>query len=229
MRIVEELSTCNERSLHLLDSQRVQLELLFRELVAVDVLDNSGVVSTAVDLVREALSIIQGLTERRERACSNDRYQAPVTFGGTPGRPSFYIPCEQLVHLLESRFTCPQIAEVLGVSLRTVRWRMTEYGLTSRMYYTNISDTQLDEVVGEIQHAFPTCGNTQMQGHLISRCIRVQQHRIRESQRRVDPAGSVMCQLSIISRRRYHVNGPCALWHIDGNHKLIRWCFTLKT
>ena len=46
VRIVEELSTCNERIVHLLDCQRVQLELLFRELVSEDVLDNSGVVST---------------------------------------------------------------------------------------------------------------------------------------------------------------------------------------
>ena len=226
MRIVEELSTCNERGLHLLDSHRVQLELLFRELVAVDVLHNSDSdVSTAVDLVREALSIIQDLSERHGQGCSDDRYQAPVMFKRAPGRPSFYIPREQLAYLLENRFTCPQIAEVLGVSLRTVRRRMTEYGLTSRMYYTNISDVQLDEIVREIQHAFPTCGNTQMQGHLISRGIRVQQHRIRESQRRVDPAGSVMRQLRIISRRRYHVSGPCALWHVDGNHKLIRFFF----
>ena len=32
-----------------------------------------------------------------------------------------------------------------------------------------------------------------------------------------------MRRLSVIGRRRYHVNGPCALWHIDGNHKLIRF------
>ena len=64
VRILEELSTVNERSLHLLDSQRVQLELLFRELVAVDVLESSGAVSIAVGLVREALSIIQDLTQR---------------------------------------------------------------------------------------------------------------------------------------------------------------------
>ena len=65
-------------------------------------------------------------------------------------------------------------------------------------------DEQLDEIVREIQHAFPTCGNTQMQGHLIFCRIRIQQHRIRESQRRVDPAGSVMRRLRIIGRRHYH-------------------------
>lgn len=26
-----------------------------------------------------------------------------------------------------------------------------------------------------------------------------------------------------VRRRVYHVDGPNAVWHIDGNHKLIRW------
>ena len=76
---------------------------------------------------------------------------------------------------------------------------MSDYNLTVRMFYANISDEELDRIVAEIQ-----------------------QHRVRESQRRVDPAGSIMRRLRIIHRRRYHVNGPQALWHIDGNHKLIR-------
>ncbi|CAG8666257.1 581_t:CDS:2, partial [Paraglomus occultum] len=27
----------------------------------------------------------------------------------------------------------------------------------------------------------------------------------------------------LIPRRQYHVSGPNALWHLDGNHKLIRY------
>ena len=61
-----------------------------------------------------------------------------------------------------------------------------------------------------------------MQGHLLAEGIRVQQLRIRECQRRVDPGGVVLRRLTSINRRRYKVNGPLALWHIDGNHKLIR-------
>lgn len=49
-----------------------------------------------------------------------------------------------------------QIAEMLGVSLRTVRRRMSAYNLSTRMYFTVISDEQLDEIVREIQHSFPT-------------------------------------------------------------------------
>ena len=101
---------------------------------------------------------------------------------------------------------------------------MTEYSLSIHMMYSTLSDSKLDEIVhvGEIQHQFLTCGNQQMQGHLLAQGIRVQQQRIRESQRHVDPSGSMMRRLRIIHHRHYHVNGPRALWHIYGNHKLIR-------
>ena len=61
-----------------------------------------------------------------------------------------------------------------------------------------------------------------MYGLLSSRGVRVQFHQIRESQSRVDPEGSFMCRLHCLYRRRYSVAGPQHLWHIDGNHKLIR-------
>ena len=33
--------------------------------------------------------------------------------------------------------------------------------------------------------------------------------------------------LSPIYRRTYSVAGPSALWHLDGNHKLIKWKFVI--
>lgn len=66
--------------LDLLDFQRVQLELLFRELVAVEVFDSSGgVISRATDLVREALSIIRNFAENMKNRHSGNRYQAPFS------------------------------------------------------------------------------------------------------------------------------------------------------
>ena len=50
---------------------------------------------------------------------------------------------------------------------------MSEYNLSVRMLYTSISDEELECIVAEIQHQFPTCGNRQMQGHLLSHGIRV--------------------------------------------------------
>ena len=40
---------------------------------------------------------------------------------------------------------------------------------------------------------------------------------------RVDEAAVAMRWCRAIHRRVYQVAGPNALWHIDGNHKLIRY------
>ena len=48
----------------------------------------------------------------------------------------------------------------------------------------------------------------------------------RDSLTRVDPLNHLMrCQL--IVRRVYRVPGANSLWHIDGNHKLIKWRFII--
>ena len=94
---------------------------------------------------------------------------------------------------------------------------MTEYGLSVHALYSELTDQELEWVVRDIQSQFPTCGNSQMQGHLLSRGIRVQQYRVTEAQRKVDPIGSVMHRLRTINHRKYEVNGPGALWNIDFN------------
>ena len=141
---------------------------------------------------------------------------------GSVGRPRFNIPRSQLVYLVENRFTVPQIASIIGVSVRTIFRRMEEYGISISTQYSEITDDELNEVTREIQSAFPMCGNRQMQGHLLSRGLRVQQTRIRDSQRRIDPHGTLVRHLHGIQRRQYKVQAPRSLYHIDGNHKLIR-------
>ena len=141
---------------------------------------------------------------------------------GSVGRPAFAISCHQLRYLIESRFSVPQIAELLGVSVSTLRRRMSTYNLSIRATYASITDERLDELVASVQQQFPNWGNRQMYGHLLSRGIRVQYHRVRESQSRVDPEGSIMLRLRNLRRRHYSVRGPQHLWHIDGHHKLIR-------
>ena len=34
-------------------------------------------------------------------------------------------------------------------------------------------------------------------------------------------------QLNLVRRRHYSVPGPLSLWHLDGNHKIIRWGFVI--
>ena len=57
-----------------------------------------------------------------------------------------------------------------------------------------------------------------LNGHLRSRDTAVQRKRLRESIKSVDSGG-------IESRLRTTISVPCPnfIWHLDGNHKLIRW------
>ena len=59
-------------------------------------------------------------------------------------------------------------------------------------------------------------------GILKSQGIIVREHDLRESTQRRDPIGTSLCWFATVERRRYNVSSPLALWHLDGNHKLIR-------
>ena len=52
--------------------------------------------------------------------------------------------------------------------------------------------------------------------------MKVTRARVRESMQRTDPEGIAMRWLGITPRAVYSVRGPLSLWHIYGNHKLIR-------
>ena len=64
-------------------------------------------------------------------------------------------------------------------------------------------------------------------GALKSLGIKVHRERLRESLRRIDTFNVANRWIQIIPRRKYNVAGPNSLWHIDGNHKLIRWKFII--
>ncbi|KAF6738324.1 hypothetical protein FQA47_007875 [Oryzias melastigma] len=121
--------------------------------------------------------------------------------------------------------TTKAIANTLAVSESTVRRRMLEEGLRKSDRYSTVGDEELDTIVLELQRCYPNAGCRMMMGHLRSRGIQVQRSRLADSLRRVNPEGVMMRRLSIqIARRRqYNVPAPNHLWHIDGNHKLIRW------
>lgn len=144
---------------------------------------------------------------------------------GDRGRPHWDISPEQLEYLLEFNFTVKEIARLFCVSYRTIRRRMSEYGLSVRMYYTEITDEELRQVVSDFIRECPDSGIKRVSGFLNSVGLRVQRSRVMETLRTVDPVGTV-CRglgINIIQRRVYSVPAPMALWHIDGNHKLIRW------
>ena len=114
------------------------------------------------------------------------------------------------------------MASIFGVSTRTIHRRLEEYDLSVSGQYSGISDTELDVLVTEIKQHFPTCGYTMMTGHLQSRGYRIQESRVRTALIRVDPDSVATRWCSTTQRRTYNVYGPLALWHVDGNHKLVR-------
>jgi len=141
---------------------------------------------------------------------------------GAVGRPKFDIPAEQLEYMVYYCIKVNDIAQVLGVSSSTIKRRIREYGLTIRAEHRSLSDSELDLLVGQIQNDFPNAGYRRIHSQLRSRDIRVPQQRVREAMHRTDPEGVATRWLSITPRAAYRVSGPLSLWHIDGNHKLIR-------
>ena len=152
-------------------------------------------------------------------------YHVNKIFTGMHGRPTFDIQREHLGFLVEQGFTSRAIANILGVSLRTIERRQHEYGIRLRSVYNQISNEDLDGIIGNILCDFPETGYKRMTRFLKARGIILQQNRIREAMRRVNPEGTMMraLRLHVTHRRSYEVPCPLALWHIDGNHKLIRY------
>ena len=64
-----------------------------------------------------------------------------------------------------------------------------------------------------------------MIGHLRARGINVQRKRVRASIHRVDPEGPSTRIARTFRRRVYETPSPNFVWHIDGNHKLVKWGF----
>lgn len=186
--------------------------LFFRCVAACGAIQVADTIADAVVLLTSEI-----INSQEERGIS-----APVIRNGRRGRPKFIIDEDLLENMLYLHFKVPRIAKLLGVSVRTIRRRMSEAGLYASEYYSTMSDEQLDVVVGDVLLLFPNSGYRMMAGHLKNRNLRVQQQRIRDSLHRVSPQSVAVRWHESLVRRVYSVSAPLALWHIDGNHKLIR-------
>ena len=137
------------------ESFSVSLELVYRELLAKESLESMTVAeSEACECVRRSLALLANLAEL-SRANEHQFTQTEPMRDGQIGRPKFCISCDQLSMLLEHQFSVPQISELLGVSVSTVRRRMAEYNLSVSATYASITSNELDSLVREIQTRFP--------------------------------------------------------------------------
>lgn len=210
---------------NILDGLQCRLDWLYNTVVRY--VDFQIVDERVVECIREAREcLLQRNSDRN--LCSVARTER--VFTGEKGRPRLQIPFGQLEFLLERKFKIAEIAKLFGTSKRTVERRLVEFGLSARAVYTSLSNPQLDEVISTIQRDFPNVGCKRVTGLLRARGVYMQQSRIRQSMRRVDPEGTLLraLELNIVHRRWYSVASPLSLWHIDGNHKLIRYVEVMK-
>ncbi len=201
-----------------LDSIQFQLDNLHEIVVkANDLYDLNPIV---IDLIGKAKHCIHIVNED-----INEGYLSPLILTGIRGRPAFNIPKCQLEFYLSHGFSTEKISEMIGVSSRTIKRRMKDYGLEIGQLYSDVTDERLDNVILQKMKDFPNCGYRRMNGLLLADGLRVQERKLRKAMQRVDPEGVLlrMIQLQLVHRRKYQVHGPLSLWHIDGHHKLIRY------
>ena len=130
------------------------------------------------------------------------------------GRRRYSIPQTALIDLHRIHNSWAQV----GVSYRTLLRRRHEYSLPvsntigQRDTYTEISQTDLCDVVREVLQVLPNAGETFVLAALRQRNIRIQRWKVRNAIRTVDPLSHAMRRSVAILRRVYSVPCPNALW-----------------
>lgn len=111
---------------------------------------------------------------------------------------------------------------MLGVSRKTLYRKLEKYGIPHNDY-ASLSSNELDEVIKGVKINFPNDGEVMLQAHMLQLGFKVRRAALRAAIHRVDHENTVSRRSRTIRRRIYSVPHPNAVWHLDGNHKLIRW------
>lgn len=144
----------------------------------------------------------------------------------TSGSSEFVIPERVLRNLIDTGFMIRDIAKILSVSESTIYRRMRIYGI-SKSDFSDLNEDEVDICVGKTVLEFPNCGETLLSQLLRQKGIYIQRWRLRDSLHRIDLNGLKDRKKGTLRRRVYDVKGANHLWHIDSNHKLIRWHFII--
>ena len=142
------------------------------------------------------------------------------------GAPNYVIPKDILENLLSENFTIATISSMFQVSEITIYRRMHKYGLSKRDF-TDISEVDLDEEMKKVTMEFPNCGENMLRHILFERNVVIPRQVLRDSIHRVNSEGVEQRKKGRLRRRVYNVQGPNHLWHLDTNHKLVRWHFVI--
>ena len=139
------------------------------------------------------------------------------------GRPCIDVCKEELLRLKELNYSWTKIARMIGVSRSTLYRKLRDFDIDSSDSYSDIAPSDLDDLLKEIKVEQPDIGEVILQGRLLHMGIKVTRSQLRSSIHRIDHSNTVARRSRVINRRVYSVPHPNAVWHIDGNHKMIRW------
>ncbi|KAJ3568669.1 hypothetical protein NP233_g5559 [Leucocoprinus birnbaumii] len=149
----------------------------------------------------------------------------PFTFEhtGKAGRPKIIVNEALLRRALETRIPLTELADGFGVSSKTLSQQMRFYQITRQR--SQISNSDLDTLVGRFYRVFPDSGQRYAFGHLRKLGLNLPRTRMRLSIKRVNRVGVLLRQQKQqeVDRGKYEVPRPNSLWHLDGHHKLIKW------
>nr|XP_022342022.1 uncharacterized protein LOC111135876 [Crassostrea virginica] len=138
------------------------------------------------------------------------------------GRPSLILNLEKVMFLMSVGFKKKDIARCFLIN-RTTLWRKLREMNVDLHRFTEIDDNQLTLEIDDIRKKHPNTGISMMHGYLKAKGIIVQKRRIQDILHQIDPSSSVLRWGFVAYRRKYSVQGPNSLWHIDGHHALVRW------
>ncbi|KAH0836635.1 hypothetical protein J3R83DRAFT_8353 [Lanmaoa asiatica] len=146
-----------------------------------------------------------------------------IVHTGKRGRPRKEINLEYLKEATSNgrQIKLTELARLLGLHRNTIRAYMKKYEIERK--YSDISNSDLDQLVAQFKASHPESGSRYVMGHLRAQGYRLQFTRVLQSLGRVDRIGQILRTRQVKKRRKYYVKRPNALWHVDGHHKLIRW------
>ena len=137
---------------------------------------------------------------------------------GHSGRPRVEVSKKVIKMLFEIHRSWQTVASVLGISVRSLRRRRTEFQIPvsnpigPRKTYSEINEEDLLSNVREIINTLPDAGESYVIGSLRRRGIFIQRHRIRDAINKIDPVGRALRKSVSVLRRVYSVPAPNSLW-----------------
>lgn len=123
---------------------------------------------------------------------------------------------------MQLKVSIVQIAEQLSVSRSAVYKAIADYDIQYERF-SRMPQAHIEREVEAIKNEHPNAGEVMVQGHLASKGLHFQREKVRAAMHVVDPEGIEERKRKPIKRRVYSNPFPNYVWHIDGNHKLVRW------